>query len=151
MKAVCFYGWKHILNVLSIIRTADGLGFDEILLVSRKRPILKNHKKMSLSELDKIQHKIKMFNSFDNCFQYMLDNYRLVCVELNRKATSIYNYSWKSNPCIIVGHEREGIPQYLMDVSDTIYIPMQNKIKCLNVGCCASIAMYDYVNKKEKP
>ena len=146
MRAVCFFGWKHPVNVLSIIRTADGFGFNEVILTGRKKISLADYP-TAMAEYENLQLRIITFNEPNQCIDYIKSTYSPVCFELHKRAIPIYQYEWPHNPCIIVGHEREGVPQRLLDISDIVFIPMANFIKCLNVGCCASIAMYDYVQK----
>lgn len=151
MKAVVFAGWKHDLNVVAIIRTADALGFNEVIITGRKKFQSGNFCKRSLKDWTDYKPQLKLLDSVEDIMPYIQKReYVPVTMELSETSKPVYSYKWPTNPAIIVGHEREGVPQFILDVVEKIFLPMQGLVRCMNVACAASIAMYAYsISEKE--
>lgn len=153
MKAIVLTGWRHMINVVSIIRTADGLGFDDFIVTGRKKLDTSWLKKTAKRSLSDWIHRPKLVNlpTIELIRDYLKDRgYTPVVMELNEKSVDIKDFVWPENPAIIVGHEREGVDNiFLENGYRKVFLPMSGNISCLNVGCAASIAMYDYVFKSE--
>ncbi len=157
MKKVVFVldNIRSAFNIGSIFRTADGLGF-EIHLIGIT-PIPGQDKKLektSLSALDSVAW--KYFDNANNWFKFITIskeqggmNY-IVSVEetIKFKSVSLFdlkkeNITKAENIYIILGHEINGVKEFLMNKSDIIVkIPMYGQKNSLNVGTCAGIIGY---------
>ena len=144
MKAVVFTGWKHILNLAAIIRTADGLGFDEVIVLGRKKVKGKFCKK-ALKDWLEYKPKLIQLDTTNEIKKYLVKkNYSIVSMELDDEAIPLENFEWSKDVAILVGHENSGVPKDLRDISTKVMLNMKGEVKCMNVACAASIAMYDY-------
>lgn len=148
MKAIVFTGYKHDLNVAAIIRTADGLGFDEVIIQGRKDFPVRQYSKKSLKDWVDYKPKLRFFSTIEEVLGYVQgQNYSLVSMELDAGARAIDSFRWPDNPAIFVGHENNGVPKIVMQISEKVMLPMRGNVKCMNVACAASIAMYDHFIK----
>lgn len=72
----------------------------------------------------------------------------IVAVELDDRAVNLFDVEYPENPCFLLGAERDGLPQSLMDAADTIVqIPQWGLVPCLNLAVAGSIVLYDYMAK----
>ena len=146
MKAVVFAGWKTDGNVISMCRTADGLGFDEVLVKGRKRITKKFIGSKMLSLREPYKTKVRFFDTDEEIVKYLRNRgYNSVIMELSEQSEDIMGFEYPENPAIIVGHETLGVPQCYL--GDYIMLPMTGNVRCMNVSVAASIAMYDYCLK----
>jgi len=145
MKAVAIYKPKYWGNIYSILRTADGLGFDRVYVIDRIAPIMKKGiQKMEAAKAP--WNKLKFLKNLD---EFLAETHKMskVCMELDEKAVPIGQYCWNEDSVIILGNENTGLPREILDVSDVVELPMKGKTACMNVACAGSIAMYDYATK----
>lgn len=72
-----------------------------------------------------------------------------VALENNSPKTQLlHQFSWPKQPLMIFGEENSGIQPELLELVDyTVEIPTMGSVRSLNVGCAASIAMFDYYSK----
>jgi len=151
MKSIVLAGWKWDGNAISIIRTADALGFDKVIILGRQATRKKFISGKSLRWDGKYKPKVVFFDTPEEILAYLKGRgYNLVCMELDDRACSIQEFKWCRNPAIIVGHENTGVPKILREDADYfVMLPMRGDVRCLNVSCAASIAIYDYTFKNE--
>jgi len=143
MKAVAIVESKHWVNVWSLFRTADGLGFDKIYVVDLRMSAIPRMNRRKI-ELDKPPNdKIELVSH--NEFLKIIPEYDAVSMELTEGAQNLMDYEWGENPLIIVGPEDGNIPDDILAMSDQVKVPMQGLIRCFNVACAGSIAMYDAI------
>lgn len=61
------------------------------------------------------------------------------------------SFEWPANPILFFGSEKTGVPDEILEVaSNVVSIPQFGVINDNNVGCAASIAMYDWIYKYYK-
>lgn len=132
-------------NIGTVLRSANSHGARDFFYYGRKKfdrrgcVGVHNYTKMQfISSLEEIK-KIK-------------ENYSLVALENNiENVKKLHEFDWRldKKPCIVVGEECNGIPQEVLELCDFfVEIPSFGSVRSMNVGAAASIAMYDYVNKK---
>ena len=134
-------------NIGTVMRSANFFGAREFFYWGKKRFDRRSsvgvHHYTPLHFLDSLEdvRKIK-------------DRYTLVGLENNIPGTiSIRDYDWKLEmpPCIVVGEEGGGIHREVLSMCDVlIEIPNFGSVRSINVGSAASLAMYDYVNKRSE-
>lgn len=148
---------RSAFNVGSIFRTADGLNFDIHLI--GMTPVPGQDKKLdktSLSSLNSVSW--KYFDKVENWFESVLLNKQnssesnlMISVEEGNglKTVSLFdlqntlNDKSYSNIYLILGHEINGVSQFLLNKSDFILkIPMFGKKNSLNVATCAGVVGY---------
>jgi len=150
MKAIVITGWKHELNIAAILRTANGLGFDEFIIQGKewkRSPVMT--KKSLNGWKPGIKPKLIHFDEINEVMEYIKqNNYTPISMEIDDESEDLKRFVWPENPAIIVGHENGGIPKEILKDSQKIQVPMEGEIRCMNVACAGSIAMYDYTLKQ---
>ena len=71
----------------------------------------------------------------------------IACTE--KSDEDIYSVDFNSPVCIILGSEKNGISQNLIEISDVkAKIPMKGKIESLNVSSSSSIILYELIRQR---
>jgi len=69
--------------------------------------------------------------------------WQIVALEQTDDATPLQDFVAGSKVCIVVGHERDGVPENLLKLSDVrVEIPMLGQKESLNVAVAVGIALY---------
>jgi len=137
---------KRYNNVYSVLRLADGLGIEELIIVS-PRDLIKERLERKIRSNREPWNIITILDSIDELLDYISNEY-LVSMELHPRACDITTFQWKTEPIIIVGPEDSSVPDKIISISDDIVkLPMKGKVRCLNVACAATLAAWDYILK----
>lgn len=143
-KAICLTGCKYIINLLAIMRAADGFRFNDLVLagdVSLDINLIKKLAKRNLVDLMGGLHLVYL-PDIEMVLKFMYDKqYTPVVLETN-KGTSIDEFTWPENPMIIIGHEVTGVPMQYFENASLVHVPMVRTATSMNAACAASIAMY---------
>ena len=154
MKALAMIRPKHWPNAWSVMRTANGLGFDYVFLVDL---ILGKIPRMNRRKIDihKPPHDMFVLLSMEQFMEKILPEYSPVSMEITDDAEELFAFMWPENPLIILGPENGDVPDEILEVSQQVKVTMNGDANCLNVACAASMAMYDYTQKvsfyRDKP
>lgn len=143
VRAVLLDNIRSAWNVGSILRSADGLGFDQVFLCGIS-PTPENEavKKTSLGAEDSLQwsyHK----NAVELVQKLKVEGWKVYALEEDERAFEISNQVLLNteNCLLIVGSEVTGVDSELLNLCDEIfYIPMQGEKRSLNVAIAFSIA-----------
>lgn len=143
--AVAILNLQNILNVGSIIRTANAASVDEILIIGRKKwnksAATGAHYKTSLMRLKTTDEFLEYCNE---------NNYTIVSLEIGGNAENIFDYTYPEKTMLVVGNEGSGIPEKVLNSSHSlIKIPQYGEVECLNAAVSASIAIYDWAKKEQ--
>lgn len=138
-------------NMGTIIRTAEGFNYRNILLVNNCVDIY-NHKVLRSAMGSIFRVNIKEVNI--DFLKELKKTYTIYSMALLDKSESLYNMTDIEKHAIIIGNEANGISKDILDISDrTIIIPMSKDVESLNASIAASVTMF-YFNlintKKEK-
>lgn len=135
------------LNLGGIIRTANFLGFREVIYYGRR----KWDKRGAVGT-----YHYTPTTFFDNEEDFLADiktaGYNLVCLENNtdKPVESLTSFVWPKKPFILVGEEEDGLPDSILDQAYAcVQIDGRGSVPSLNVSVAASIAMYDFVAKRD--
>lgn len=149
--AVLLDNIRSAWNVGSILRSADGLGFDQVFLCGiTPTPENEAVKKTSLKAEDSIQwsyHK----NAVQLIKMLKTEGWQVCGLEEDNRAAEISNLLLRSHhkTVLIVGNEVTGIDSELLSLCNEIfYIPMQGKKRSLNVAIAFSVAAYALRQKR---
>lgn len=75
--------------------------------------------------------------------QLKKDGWQIVSLELTDRSVDISTFMPAEKVCLIVGHELEGVPATMLDLSDAVVeIPMLGQKESLNVSVAAGIALH---------
>lgn len=137
-----------VRNFGAIARTAECEGVDAILIPSKGSvQVTPDAIKTSAGALNRI--KVCRTDSFkDSLFYIQQCGVRLVaCTE--KGSVPLYETNLRGAVAIIVGSEKDGITQDIINLSDiSCKIPMRGDIASLNVGVAAGMAMYEKLRQE---
>lgn len=152
---------RSLLNVGAIFRTADAVGVEEILLTGAtgyppRHEISKTA--LGAENIVKWEYFVDPIEAIESIKSKRRDaihcvSHLIITLEQTPKSQNIFNWSipknFDGNLVIIVGHEREGVEQKLLDLADVhLEIPMYGKsAKSLNVATSTGIALYELKRK----
>ena len=134
-------------NIGTVIRSANFHGANEFYYYGRKRFDRRScvgvHNYTPVNFLSTIEE-----------VGSLAEKYTFIALENNVKDTiSMYDFDWRTPkpPLIIVGEESVGIQDEVIKMCNhKIEIPNYGSVRSINVGSAASIAMHDYVYKKNR-
>ena len=87
---------------------------------------------------------IEVVDNFDFLFSLKDSDYQIVSLEITNKSIPLRMSSFNTKICLVVGNERNGVPEDLLEASDiSCHIDMFGNISSLNVSIATSIALYE--------
>ena len=135
-------------NFGAISRVADASGVDAIIIPEKESAIITSDSiKTSAGAINYIPIcKVKSLRSTAN----FLKESGLKLVSCTEKGdTKFYDTDLTSPCCIILGSEKDGISNSLMDISDErLNIPMKGNVESLNVSSSASVILFEVVRQR---
>ncbi len=130
-------------NVGSLVRTAHAVAASEVILVGGQD--WNTYAACTAEGLTRIVHLDDAAALLDHLSRQRLG---LVAVELDRRAVSLFNAHYPERPCFLLGSERSGVPQQLLDAAEmVVQIPQWGLVPSLNLAVAGSIVAYDYLAK----
>jgi len=132
-------------NLGTIIRSAVGTSFTDILLINCVSPFNQKVIRSTMGNIFKVN--FYKFASTQEFLTFAKDNkLMLVCATMEGE-NLFQTKKIDSNFGIVVGNEGNGITQEMRKIcSKTISIPMKNNLESLNVAVACSIVMYYFDN-----
>lgn len=133
---------RSLWNIGSFFRSADASGVEHVYLTGyTARPPREEISKTALGAESWIP-----WSAHADVMEAVTDakehGYSIVSLELSVASTDIFTYTWPEKVCLVVGHEIDGVPDDVLNVSDAVlHIPMHGKKDSLNVSVAAGIAM----------
>ena len=137
-----------IRNFGSITRVAESAKVDAIIIPEKGRALITSDSvKTSAGALNYVP--ICKVKSLKNTIKSLKDS-GLNIVSCSDKATkNIYSVDFTSPTVIILGSEKDGISENLLELSNNqVKIPMFGKIDSLNVSTSASIILYELIRQR---
>ncbi|MDE0243105.1 MAG: TrmH family RNA methyltransferase [Candidatus Kaiserbacteria bacterium] len=140
---------RSTLNVGSIFRTADAVGFEKVLLVGYTpcpidrmgRENEKMHKTALGAEKTVPWHHYETVGGALQDHQYATP----VVIEQTDRATCYTDYALSNPTIFIFGNEVSGVSQDVQkEVPLHLSVPMRGKKESLNVAVCAAVIAYHY-------
>lgn len=134
----------HPGNVGSILRTSEVMAVDRVIMYG--------HKTFSPS-VTKGSHQwtpIEFTEDADIIDIYKKDGFRVVGIENDENAVSMYDYKFNEKSLLVLGSEMGGIENAVYPkLDDTVIIPQYGVTGCLNVVHAGGIALYEF--RKQYP
>ena len=135
-------------NFGAISRVADASGVDAIIIPEKESAIITSDSiKTSAGAINYVPIcKVKSLRSTANFLKE--SGLKLVsCTEKGDK--KFYDADLTSPCCIILGSEKDGISNSLIDISDErLNIPMKGNVESLNVSSSASVILFEVVRQR---
>ena len=138
---------RSLHNVGAIFRTAEACNVEKIYLTGIcGKPPRKEISKTALGAEKVVEWEYKK-SILDLIRDLQKQGYFLVAAELNQRSINFKKADYKFPLALIVGHEREGISDEILDLVDLIVeIPMLGvHAKSLNVATSCGIILYEMV------
>ena len=134
-------------NFGAITRVAEAAGVDAIIIPEKESALITSESvKSSAGAINYIP--ICKAKSLKNITQELKDSGLKIisCTEKGKK--DIYGIKYNGPLCIILGSEKDGISQNLLDISDvSVKIPMLGRIDSLNVSTSSAVILYELVRQ----
>lgn len=142
-RYIVLYGLQDPGNVGMIIRTADALGIDGIILSGSCD--LYSPKVIRSTMGSVFRENIFIENDTDALFA-MLENNRIVtsAAVIDTDAEDVTRCSFSGRQAVFIGNEGNGLPHEIsMRCSRRVTIPMNGRINSLNAAMAAGILMWE--------
>jgi tRNA (guanosine-2'-O-)-methyltransferase len=136
-------------NISAIIRTAEGLGIQDIHIVENK------HKFEVSKNISKYSHKwitTHKHNCTTECINGLKQKGFEICVSALAENSATLNeieITETSKTAFVLGSEHDGVSQEMKQLADKIFvIPMAGFTQSFNVSVAAAIILYSAIEKK---
>lgn len=138
------------MNVGSLFRIADALGIEKLYLTGSSL-VPPNSK---IRKTSRAAEKFVAFsyerNPLDIISKLKAEGYTIVSLEITTTSIDISELPLNgvNKICLILGSERSGVSQELLNASDfTVHIPMLGQNSSMNVATACSIAVYEITRR----
>lgn len=156
---VLLYAPEYRPNLSNMIRSAEFFGLKKIYIFDQNKLLSPPSNKVSRADMN---HMARVWTAGAIEFieivtveeiEDFLANYkgRKIATEVNPTAQHLADFSFEPNDLIIMGSEKEGLPQSVISASDAaLYIPSLGNTSCLNVSVTLGIFMYAALQQKKE-
>ncbi len=138
------------LNIGSLFRLADTFAIESIYLTGSS-PVPPHAKIRKTSRHTDNTVKFSHTAQAIEVIQSLKSrHYKIISLELTTQSIEVQQLELSPADliCLIVGAEKNGVNQLLLDASDvTIHIPMSGKNSSMNVVCATAIALYEITSQ----
>ena len=130
-------------NLGAMIRLADNIGASEVcFLGNEEEHRLGKVRRAAASSRDNIRW---YFSEETDLHQIVPKGKKIVAIETANNATCIYDTPLPEDIAFIVGNERNGLSDGLLDQCDmVVYIPVPGPTRSLNVSHAAAVALFEW-------
>ena len=145
---VLLYAPEYRPNLSNMIRSAEFFGLSQIYIYDKNGLLDPPSNKVSRADMNHMArvwtagaiehiqiHKVEDISQF-------LDSYegRKIATLIDPQAQSLYSFQFQTSDLIIMGPEKEGLPDQFSDQCDEkLYIPGEGTTDCLNVSVSLGI------------
>ena len=137
-------------NLFAIMRTCDSVGIQDIHVIYTME--LKNTigKRSSASARKWVNE--HYYFDVESCVKVLREqNLRLLATHLSEDATSLYETDLTGPLALVMGNEKEGISDELINNCDgNIQIPQLGMIKSLNLSVATAVILYESLRQRIK-
>lgn len=130
-------------NLGALIRLADNIGASEVCFLGREDDHrMGKVRRAAASSRDNIRW---YFSEETNLHKMVPANKTIVAIETADNATCIYDTILPADVAFIVGSERDGLSNALLQQCDmVVYIPVPGPTRSLNVSHAAAVALFEW-------
>ena len=144
MKVILLENIRSLHNVGSVLRTADGAGWDKVYLTGYTgTPPDRRIEKVSLGAEEFLNWSHHP-DPVACAKQLKAEGYSLLALEQTSQSVNLLEYQIADeNIALVVGNEVEGVtPELLAECDQHLEIPMRGQKGSLNVSIAAGVALY---------
>ncbi len=147
-KYVVLYGLQDPGNVGMIIRTADALGMDGIIMSGSCDMYSPKVIRSTMGSVFRMN--ICIENDTEKLFDMLSQGGVTTCASvIDKDAEKITQCSFEGGQAVFIGNEGNGLPREISQRCDRrITIPMQGNINSLNAAMAAGIMMWELAKNK---
>lgn len=142
-------GLTDIGNIGIIFRLADALRLEKIYIYNYSKKL--NYKLLHRKSRATIQYvPFEYTNDFNTIFA-LKEKYKFIVLDKTSHSTPYNNVEYSHPMCLIIGSEKNGVSEELINISDqSIHLPMNGINTSINVATATSVALYHIYNKIKK-
>jgi 23S rRNA (guanosine2251-2'-O)-methyltransferase len=155
--ALVIHNVRSALNVGSMLRTAEGLGVDEVYMTgytpypeAKDDARLPNHRQRTSQQIHKTALGAEYFvkwqyeSDINKCLHNLTDaGFTLVALEQTPQAVELDKFQGGQDIALVVGNEVSGLDKNVLKKFDQfVQIPMSGRKESFNVAVAAGIALY---------
>ncbi len=130
-------------NLAAIFRLADAVGFKRIVLLDTDLDV--KNKKIIRVARDCIKYLEIEHMSLEKFISSVNGYLPIYALEITSTSKSAFDAELRDMCSIVVGNERHGISQELLDIcSEAIHIPMYGRNGSMNVAHALAVALYEW-------
>lgn len=137
---------KTPTNIGSILRIADNMGCEKVILVD-ENPLFRKGKIKQTAQSSFNAVKWKFYDSktwMDN----IPEEYHIIAIETTSSAKNLYKTTLPEKCVLVLGNEKVGInPEILKKCNKSIFIPMKGSNKSMNVGHALTIVLGEWIRQ----
>lgn len=142
--AVCFEQWQGDFNMSSGVRNANAFAAKEVFYIGKKRW----DRRGAVGTQNYTS--VKYLNSFESLLM-LKERYVLIGLDNVEGSCEMESFAWPENSLMIFGEESVGITKEVLSICNKVVsIKQYGSVRSLNAAVASGIAMFDYVNKKNK-
>ncbi len=147
-KVIILENIRSLHNVGSVLRTADGSGWDKVYLCGYTGcPPDRRIEKVSLGAEEFIEWE-QRDSVTDVVKELKKEGFEVCALEQTSKAESLFDAKFTKDIALVVGNEVEGVEETTLKECDRhLEIPMHGEKASLNVSIATGIAMYEIGRK----
>ncbi len=140
---------RNIHNINAIIRTIEGMGIQNLIVVNEHMEPLSINEAIS-TKADK-WITIKQEFEIEPVLKELKENgFSIYTTSLGENTEEVYNVDYSKKVSIVFGNEKEGVSDKVLKYSDKlIKIPMRGMVKSFNVSVSVGIILYEAIRQRE--
>lgn len=140
---------RSLYNIGSILRTADGVGVDKIILTGiTANPPRKEISKTALGAEDMVPWEY-IEDPLEAIKKLKQEGFLIIALEQTPVSLDYKTIEYKFPLCLVVGNEVEGVDKNILDECDTVVqIPMGGEKESLNVSVAFGVAGYEIGSRR---
>lgn len=142
-------------NIGAVLRTCDSVGVAEVFVVYTDSNL--DQETLDLAMQSRASSgaykwvKTTLFHSIKECITELRERkLTLLGTHLHHKALNIYDTNFTAPIAIILGNEKDGLSQDMLDELDgNIYIPQEGMVKSLNISVACAVVLYEMFRQRK--
>lgn len=137
-------------NISAVMRSAEAFGFFHFHIIDNKEQKFKAANRVTQGT-DKWLD-IQNWKSTTQCVAHLKSqDYKVYATHLDATAKSIFEVDWTQKSAIVLGNEKDGVSQELLDQCDgRVIIPMQGFAQSFNISVAGALMFFHIYSERLK-
>lgn len=137
-------------NISAVMRSAEAFGFFNFNIIDNKEQKFKAANRVTQGT-DKWLD-IHNWKSTSACLTHLKSNgYKVYATHLDATAKSIFEVDWTGKVAVVLGNEKEGVSQDVLDQCDgRVIIPMQGFAQSFNISVAGALMFFHIYSERVK-